>query len=407
MLFILKRGRVRVFRVSADGRALTTGIIAPGTIFGEMVLLGQHMSDSYAEAFDDVTVYVMIRADVHQLLTDARIAARITEILGRRLADLKQCLSDSAFKSVAQRIATTLTILAGAQPPANPLRPGGRHPQIALTHEQLAALAGTSRETCTKVLHEYADQGLLRLARGHRARPRRRPAARRGGLTSPNRKAATPHPARRRPYSRSRPHPEHTGVDMRPRTLAPAVLAAVLLSATGCAADDGSTAGTGAGAAPSTTSAQSPAPSDPGKSGASGAQVPAVLDFTGTTVDGKPFDAKTLAGKPTVLWFWAPWCPKCKAQAAETAKVAADYAGKANVVGVAGLDKNAAMKDFVTDTKTGGFPQLSDEKGEVWKRFKVTEQSRYVILDKDGKTVFEGVLPAGKGLAEKVAGLTG
>ncbi|MET9969239.1 cyclic nucleotide-binding domain-containing protein, partial [Streptomyces sp. NPDC006356] len=39
MLFILKKGRVRVFRVSADGRALTTAIISPGTIFGEMVLL--------------------------------------------------------------------------------------------------------------------------------------------------------------------------------------------------------------------------------------------------------------------------------------------------------------------------------------------------------------------------------
>ncbi|WP_306454825.1 hypothetical protein [Streptomyces sp. WZ.A104] len=54
-------------------------------------------------------------------------------------------------------------------------------------------------------------------------------------------------------------------------------------------------------------------------------------------MDGKPFDGSTLAGKPTVLWFWVPWCAKCKAQAADTA---ADHTGKANVVGVAGLDKN-------------------------------------------------------------------
>ncbi|NUO47090.1 MAG: Crp/Fnr family transcriptional regulator [Streptomyces sp.] len=167
VLFILKRGRVRVFRVSADGRALTTAIISPGTIFGEMVLLGQHMYDNYAEALDDTVVCVMSRTDVHKfLLSDARIAARITAILGRRLADLEQRLSDSVFKTVAQRIATTLTTLTSAQPPAGPLRPVGRHPQIALTHEQLAALAGTSRETCTKVLRDYADHGLLRLARG-------------------------------------------------------------------------------------------------------------------------------------------------------------------------------------------------------------------------------------------------
>jgi peroxiredoxin len=136
-------------------------------------------------------------------------------------------------------------------------------------------------------------------------------------------------------------------------------------------------------------------------------KVPEALNFTATTVDGKPFDAKTLAGKPTVLWFWAPWCPTCKGQAAATAEVASDYQGKANVVGVAGLDKSAAMRAFVSDTGTGSFPHLSDEKGEVWKRFEITQQSVYVILDQTGKTVYEGVLPGGKGLAEKVSALTG
>ncbi|ARP74188.1 Crp/Fnr family transcriptional regulator [Streptomyces pluripotens] len=168
VLFILKRGRVRIFRVAADGRALTTAIISPGTIFGEMALLGQRMYDNFAEALDGVTVCVMSRADVQRfLLSDARIAARITEILGRRLADLEQRLSDSVFKSVPQRIATTLATLATRNDtPAARLRPGVRHPQISLTHEQLAALAGTSRETCTKVLRDFADRGLLRLARG-------------------------------------------------------------------------------------------------------------------------------------------------------------------------------------------------------------------------------------------------
>jgi thiol-disulfide isomerase/thioredoxin len=193
---------------------------------------------------------------------------------------------------------------------------------------------------------------------------------------------------------------------MRARTVLPAVLAAALLTVTGCGTDDGS--GEEAGSASSEASSPASASASDGSDTAgAGAEVPEALRFTGTTVDGKPFDAKTLAGKPTVLWFWAPWCPKCRAQAAETAKVAADYQGKAHVVGVAGLDKNAAMKDFVSETDTGSFPHLSDEAGEVWKRFEVTEQSRYVILDKNGKTVYEGVLPGGEGLAEKVAGLTG
>ena len=163
-LFILKKGRVRVFRISADGRALTTAIIAPGTIFGEMILLGQQMYDNYAEAVDESVVCVMTRADVHRhLLADPRIATRITEILGARLREMERKLSDSVFKSVPQRIAGTLITLAGEQRRRGI---GARNSQVSLTHGQLAALVGTSRETVTKVLGDFADRGLVRLHRG-------------------------------------------------------------------------------------------------------------------------------------------------------------------------------------------------------------------------------------------------
>ena len=162
-LFILKKGRIRIFRLSSDGRALTTAIIEPGTIFGEMVIVGQQMHDSFAEALDEVMVCVMTRADVQRLLLgDVRIAARISETLGRRLGELEQRLSDAVFKSAPERVATTLVTLAGTQTS----RALGRGIQVRLTHEQLAALAATSRETTTKILNEYADQGLVSLGRG-------------------------------------------------------------------------------------------------------------------------------------------------------------------------------------------------------------------------------------------------
>jgi CRP-like cAMP-binding protein len=162
-LFILEQGRVRIFRVSTDGRALTTAILSRGTIFGEMLLLGQQMHDNFAEALDHVTVCAMSRSDVQRLLlSDPRIAARIAEILGNRVSQLERRLSDTVFKSVPQRIATTLCLLSEEQP----RRTLGRGMQIHLTHEQVAALAGTSRETTTKILNEYADQGLVDLGRG-------------------------------------------------------------------------------------------------------------------------------------------------------------------------------------------------------------------------------------------------
>jgi CRP/FNR family cyclic AMP-dependent transcriptional regulator len=162
-LFILKKGRIRIFRLSPDGRALTTAIIEPGTIFGEMVIVGQRMHGSFAEALDDVVVCVMSTSDVRRLLlADPRIAARISETLGRRLGELEQRLTDTVFKSVPERIATTLVTLADSHPNGAL----GRTAQVRLTHEQLAALAATSRETTTKALGDLADQGLVRLGRG-------------------------------------------------------------------------------------------------------------------------------------------------------------------------------------------------------------------------------------------------
>jgi CRP-like cAMP-binding protein len=163
VLFLLKRGRIRVFRVSREGRALTTAIVSPGTMFGEMALLGQRMHGNYAEALDEAHTCVMDRADARRLLlSDPRIAARIVEILGRRLTEMEQRLSEAVFSSVPQRVAAALCTLADSHPSAG--HGGAIH--LTVTHSQVAALAGTSRETATKALGDLASQGMLRLSRG-------------------------------------------------------------------------------------------------------------------------------------------------------------------------------------------------------------------------------------------------
>lgn len=156
ILFILKRGRVRLYRLAADGRTLTTAIIEGGQIFGEMVLLGQRLDDSYAEALDPSIICVMSRDDVYRLLlSDARVAARIAESLGARVAELERRLGDTVLKSVPARIASALATLSGMGTS-----------DIRLTHAQLADLVGTTRETITKVLGDLRDRGVIRLGRG-------------------------------------------------------------------------------------------------------------------------------------------------------------------------------------------------------------------------------------------------
>lgn len=159
-LYIVKTGRVRLYRIAEDGRTVTTSIAGPGAIFGEMGLLGLHMGGTWAEAVEPSLLCLMSRDDVRRmLLADPRIATRIAEQLGARILDLETRLTDTVSKSVAERTAATLCTLID---PADT----GRAVPIRLTHEQLARLTSTTRERTTKALGDLAEHNLVRLRRG-------------------------------------------------------------------------------------------------------------------------------------------------------------------------------------------------------------------------------------------------
>ncbi|MEU4703125.1 redoxin domain-containing protein [Nonomuraea dietziae] len=135
-------------------------------------------------------------------------------------------------------------------------------------------------------------------------------------------------------------------------------------------------------AAPASTPPSTPAASD---APAATAAVPSALDFSATTLKGQRFDGASLAGKPVVFWFWAPWCPKCRSEAPAVKAAAATY-DQVAFVGVAGLDTEAAMREFVQGTGTGEVTHLADAKGAVWTKLGVSEQSTFVFMKPDGST---------------------
>lgn len=143
---------------------------------------------------------------------------------------------------------------------------------------------------------------------------------------------------------------------------------------------------------------------DSGSGAPASTGTPKKLDFTATTLDGKKFDGTTLAGKPAVLWFWALWCPTCGAQAPHVADLAEEYQGEVTFVGVAGLDDKPQMRKFVARTGVDGFTHLADDSGTVWKRFGITAQSTYVLLDAKGAVVQSGYLEDDE-LSKRVAKL--
>ena len=159
----------------------------------------------------------------------------------------------------------------------------------------------------------------------------------------------------------------------------------------------GALAGCGPAAAPAAApQAVAPAAGSPTVVASSAAPaagvVPAALRFKGKTLDGTAFDAASMAGKPTILWFWAPWCATCASEAMSISDLQKEYAGRLNILGIAGLGGNKDMHEFVADLKVGAVPHLDDEPGVVWQKFGITQQATYVILDSAGKVVSSSYL---------------
>lgn len=172
------------------------------------------------------------------------------------------------------------------------------------------------------------------------------------------------------------------------RRLALALVAPLVISLAACGGEET----TAADAPGSTSASDSPSDSPSGSAATDGTEgpdtaVPELLDFTSTTVAGEDFDGASLAGRPVVLWFWAPWCPTCRGQVPQVEDLAGTYGDEVSVVGIGSLDSAEAIADFARDVE--GITHLEDTDGVLWQRFGVTEQSSFVVLDADGEVAFE------------------
>jgi CRP/FNR family cyclic AMP-dependent transcriptional regulator len=147
VLFLLKEGQVQLYRISPDGKKLVIGTIGPGTIFGEMALIGQGMHNTFAEATENCVLCIMSREDVERLLvTKPKVALRIFEELGSRLKETEARVEEIAFKSIPARLASLLLHLADER---------ASDTITGMTHQDLGEQIGTYRETTTQTLNTF------------------------------------------------------------------------------------------------------------------------------------------------------------------------------------------------------------------------------------------------------------
>jgi CRP-like cAMP-binding protein len=161
-LFVLQAGRVRLYKLAPEGRALTMAVLEPVSLFGEMTLVPGATHDSFAEAMGECVVGQIREQALRQLLaSNPAFALTLMQVLGQRLRTMENKLADIAFKSVPQRLATVLLSLAD--------KTSGEHSDInppsvvRYTHNQLAEMIGSYRETVTKAIGEFREAGLIRI----------------------------------------------------------------------------------------------------------------------------------------------------------------------------------------------------------------------------------------------------
>jgi hypothetical protein len=81
-LFVVKKGRVRIYRVGPDGREFTLTVVGAGTVFGEMSLTAQRLENAYAEAMERVVVCKMRKHDLERLVLDKpQVGLKVMSVL--------------------------------------------------------------------------------------------------------------------------------------------------------------------------------------------------------------------------------------------------------------------------------------------------------------------------------------
>lgn len=155
-LFFIEKGLVKLFKSSDDGREFITKVALAGDFLGYLALLKDDVYSESAAVLEEVTVRLVPKIDFQNLVANNRdVNAYFLKMLARHVAEQEQRLVDLAYNSVRRRVATALVVL-------HEQRAG----EIHLLREDLAAIAGTAKETLIRTLTDFKNEKLVDIREG-------------------------------------------------------------------------------------------------------------------------------------------------------------------------------------------------------------------------------------------------
>jgi CRP/FNR family transcriptional regulator, polysaccharide utilization system transcription regulator len=162
-LYVVRSGRVKVFRTWTGGEEQVLRLLGPGELLGYRPLLANEPYVASAEAVEDSSLCIIPAATVHELLREEPAAAlELLAKLARELRLSEDLMMDLLHRPVRQRAARLLLmLLEDNRRAAEPAILQSQH----LRRLDMARMIGTTPETFSRVLREFAQRGIVALAR--------------------------------------------------------------------------------------------------------------------------------------------------------------------------------------------------------------------------------------------------
>jgi CRP-like cAMP-binding protein len=166
-MYVLREGRVKVTKLSGAGREKILEILEAGAFFGEMALLDPPERSASVRSLDPVRVLALSRQGfLRALERSPALAMAVIRELARRLRHTNLDASHIPYQSVKERTRELLTRLA-TETDAD-----GWRVSPPLTHQEVADMVATSRETVTRAVKQLKQDGWLRQeGKRYRIRP--------------------------------------------------------------------------------------------------------------------------------------------------------------------------------------------------------------------------------------------
>jgi CRP-like cAMP-binding protein len=158
-VFILNGGRVKCSKVTRDGKELTLAYRGAGELFGELAAVDGKPREEMAEAMKNAMITAVPREVFLELVrSDVALAWRFAEIVGTRRRGLEAKLEQLVFRDVQAKLAALLLELSdeyGAE------TEDGLQIDVKMTHQEMANLIGSTRETISLTLADFKKRGLI------------------------------------------------------------------------------------------------------------------------------------------------------------------------------------------------------------------------------------------------------